>query len=653
MIDFKNVSKSFATQMLLQNVSFRIHPGERVGVVGPNGAGKSTLFQMVTGETSIDSGTISIPNNVRMACLHQHVLSGDVLNETLLNYVSDALDELRTIRASIQKIESDPEYLQSPIGLKQLGELQHSWESLGGYRMEVDAKKALAGLGFHPEDEHRLLKTFSGGWQMRAALAKTLIADPDLLLLDEPSNYLDVPAIEWLDKFLIGFKGTLLLISHDRFLLRTLTNIILEINNCQATRYQGSYDYYVNERDQRATIASNQFKNAEKQKEKIEAFINRFRAQATKASAVQSAIKMLDKMNADAPPPPPDKLAYAATLKLPDPPHCGEHILTLQNLGFYYKEARWIFRNLDIEVNKGDKIAIVGYNGMGKTTLLKNIAGILTPKEGKITMGHKVIVGYQAQEFADILPPEKSVYDVARAALPPEASTANLRSILGAFGFTGDDADKQVKVLSGGEKIRLCFARIFVNPPNLLILDEPTTHLDIRARETLQNAITNYKGTVLMVSHDIEFLRYTANHIIDVAESGIKRYYGNYAHYLAKKQADLAPKNMINEDSFREESDPNSVNSKERRRQRAELRQSISKEKQKLEKKIAQLEAQIESSETEHAAILESLATPDAKIDFSQVSKREKELRAHINTLTLDWEYASETYLELVRSLSD
>lgn len=642
MIDFQNVTKSFACQDILSGATFRINDGERVGIVGPNGAGKSTVFNMLTGDLSPDGGTVSMPSNVRISCLQQHTIGGESHGIKLVEFVSDAIPRLREIRIRLHEMEADPDLLRQPNILRQHGELQHEWEALGGYRLETDAKIALAGLGFRPEDEQRLLGDFSGGWQMRAALARTLIADPDVLLLDEPSNYLDVPAIEWLDRYLSAFRGTLLLISHDRYLLRTLVNVIIEVNSGKTYRYNCGYNDYVAERQQRILIAENQRKNLDKQREHIQEFIDRFRSKASKAASVQSSIKMLEKMDADMPVR-PDSLAYTGVLRLPPPPHCGTHLLQLHNAGFSYGGGKFIFRNFDFEIGKGDKIAAVGYNGMGKTTLLRVIAERLQLTEGTRVLGHKVNLGYQAQEFADILPAEKSVYDVVRAALPPQAETKNLRNVLGAFGFGGDAADKQVKVLSGGEKIRLCFARIFVNPPNLLILDEPTTHLDLQARETLQNAITAYTGTVLLVSHDIDFLRYTATQILAVTPDGIRRYLGTYDEYMEKIKSEEPGKTTpsVSERVSVSESPVVSVDPKERRRQRAEQRQAVSKEKQRLEKVIADSERKIEKSEKELTEIFESLATPSPTADYEALNRRQKELRALIDQSTTDWEEAA------------
>ena len=350
----------------------------------------------------------------------------------------------------------------------------------GAYKMHAKAEAALSGLGFHTDEFNKPLKSFSGGWQMRARLAQTLILDPDILLLDEPSNYLDIPAIEWMQRYLNGFKGTLLLISHDRFLLNSLTKVTIEINGGLVNRYAGDYDYYVRERQSRFQSLQAAKENQEKRREQLQRSINRFRAKSTKAAQVQSWIKELDKMEAIEV---PDELHYSGTIRIPPAPASGVEMVRLEHAGHSYDGHQWILKNVELRIERGDKVGVIGYNGMGKTTLLRILAGQMAPREGKRILGHKVVLGYQAQEFAEILPLNKSVYDIVRNAAPDGATDKDVRSVLGSFGFQGDTVHKPCRVLSGGEKIRLAFARIFIQPPNLLILDEPTTHLDIgRAR---------------------------------------------------------------------------------------------------------------------------------------------------------------------------
>ena len=646
MIDFNTVNKSFGGQDILKNVSFRINTNERVGLVGPNGAGKSTIFGIISGATLPDKGDVSIPSGMRIGYLHQHVDAGK-FDQELLQFTADAIPELSDISRQLQAIEQ--ELIEGGVAttrqaklLDRQGGLQSDFEHLGGYRIRSDAATALSGLGFHVDDFNRPISSFSGGWQMRAALARTLIANPDILLLDEPSNYLDIPAIEWLDRFLRSFRGTLMLISHDRYLLNTLVGITIEINNGIVTRYSGNYDYYLRERDNRFKTLYAAQSNQQKRREQLERSIARFRSKSTKASQVQSWIKELDKMPMiDL----PEKLNYSGSLRLPPPPKCGNEMLRLENIKFAYDEENFILDEIDLEVQRGDKIAIVGYNGTGKTTLLKVIAEQLKIHSGKRVLGHNVVLGYQAQEFADILPDGQSAFDVVRAALPAGASINSVQSILGGFGFSGDDANKPCKVLSGGEKIRLCFARIFVNPPNLLILDEPTTHLDIAAREGLQQALNDYQGTLCLVSHDIEFVRQVATSIIAMESPGIKKYFGNYAYYREKSRNAYGA--AIPETAESVTTASNGLSSKERRQERARRRSLLQKEKRKADQLVTKLENELEALETENSVLLELLSANSPDTDFAKVTRQLADIQKNIADITDRWEEAAEISEEL------
>lgn len=637
MIDFSEVSKSYGARDIFNAASFRVEKGERVGVVGPNGSGKSTLFSLITGELSADRGEIVIPRKARIGHLRQQLdfFSGE---EPLIEFVATAGGELPRLLARMQELEtllkSQP---SDQSALRELGELQTRFEHIGGYDIRHRAAAALAGLGFREEDQNRPMGDFSGGWQMRACMARTLLSEPDILLLDEPSNYLDIPAVEWLQKRLRDFDGTLMLISHDRFLLNSLTRVTLEVNSGKVTRYPGNYQYYVHEREERRRHAEAAASNIERKKDQLERNIERFRAKATKASQVQSWIKMLDRIeDVDV----PDDLHFRGTIRIPPPPHSGVEVVRLEHLDFAYEEGKTILRGVDLRIERGEKVGIIGYNGAGKTTLLKLIAGRLNPTGGSRTLGHKVIVGYQAQEFAELLPAEMSVYDIVRQAAAADVTGQRVREIVGAFGFSGDDAGKLCKVLSGGEKIRLCFARIFVNPPNLLVLDEPTTHLDIAAREALQQSIHDYAGTVCMVSHDVEFLRGAADVILEVRDHHVTRYQGGYDYYKEKL---LEQEQKSSSSALRQTADLNltSDSQKEKRKERAARRQELSKEKKHLENRVSEMEKRIEQAENEKAEIIASLSDPSGKCDFAALQKRLNELETTIDDATMQWENAA------------
>ena len=634
MIDFQNIYKSYGPQELLIDTSFRVNKGEHVGFVGANGCGKSTIFSLIIGENEADKGFITLPKNQRIGYLRQHLESKD-LSIPLINYVEDAIPELKQLQKKIENleveinsggIEQDKKYKL----LEKIGEYQDKFEHLGGYDLDTRAKAALTGLGFAVSALTLPLSSFSGGWQMRASLAKTLISNPDILLLDEPSNYLDIPAIEWLQKFLKNYSGTLLLISHDRYLLKTLTQITFEINHGKVTRYAGDYDYYMRERETRKVQLEAQKNNQDKKIEQIETFINRFKSKATKANQVQSRIKMLEKIERITL---SENLSYTGKLKFPTPPKCGNEMLRLEKVGLTYNKKDWILKNIDFRVENGEKIGIIGYNGTGKTTLLRMLASQLPLSAGKLVLGHNVVVGYQAQEFGELLSPESSVYDTVRAVAK---DMSKVRSLLGSFGFSDENANKQCKVLSGGEKIRLLFARIFANPPNFLILDEPTTHLDIHARENLQEVLKKYTGTVCLVSHDVEFLRNVATTIIAMTPPvGITKYYGNYNYYLEKvgeKKAQPVVSKKV-EVSGNEK--------KLKRQQAAAIRQKYNAEKKKCEKDVGNFEREIEKLEGEKEKLHQELLKNDSTIDFPGINRRLKEVDYELSIATDSWEKAA------------
>ena len=648
MIDFKNVFKSYGARDIFNDASFRVEKGERAGVVGPNGSGKSTLFAMICGELSADKGEITVPQKARIGLLHQQL---DFLwaEEPLISYVAAASGELPKLQERMRELETllaqgrTADRSQNEI-LKELGHLQTTFEHLGGYEIRHRAAAALAGLGFREEDLERPMGDFSGGWQMRACMARTLLGEPDILLLDEPSNYLDIPAVEWLQRRLKLFEGTLMLISHDRFLLNSLTDVTLEVNNGKITRYPGNYQYYIREREERRRHAEAAASNIERRKEQLERNIDRFRSKATKASQVQSWIKMLDRIeDVDV----PDDLHFKGTIRIPPPPHSGVETVRLEGVSHAYEPGKTILSEVNLRIERGEKVGIIGYNGAGKTTLLKILAGRLEPSEGIRVPGHKVIVGYQAQEFAELLPPEMSVYDVVKQAAAPDVTGQRVREIVGAFGFSGDDAGKLCKVLSGGEKIRLCFARIFVNPPNFLVLDEPTTHLDIAAREALQQSLHDYQGTVCMVSHDVEFLRGAANVILEVRDHHVTRYPGTYDYYRERIQL-LSQKTEEKQGASATSSVPVSSDSqKERRKERAARRAELSRDKKRLERSVADLEKTIEEAEAEKSEIIARLSAPSEGTDFAALQKNLSLLERKIEEASARWETDAEA-LELL-----
>ena len=635
MIEFRQVSKRYGGQIVLDRVDFRLLAGERIGIVGPNGAGKSTIFELITGESDVDAGAVVRAKDIRIGFLRQQVKPGEELTP-LQKYVERAAPDLETIRAEIHRIEehlAGDEAEESRTLLRRLGELQTQFEAQGGYDLHSRAAAALTGLGFRVEDLQKPLGEFSGGWQMRAELSRALIAEPDLLLLDEPSNYLDLPAVEWLRRRLEGFRGTLAMISHDRYLLENLCETTVEVASGRVTRYPGRYSWYAEEREKRREISLSRQANEDRKREQVEKFIERFRAKNTMSSRVQSRIKMLEKLERT------EEVVVArgrSHFRLAKPPHCGQEVLRCEGVGFGYEAGQWIFRGVDLAVQKGEKLAVVGPNGAGKTTLLRVMAGQLVPREGKRTVGHLVVPGYQSQETADTMDRTRSCLETLKA-VAPDANEKEVRTLLGGFGFSGEAAEKRVEVLSGGERIRLAFARILIRPPNLLLLDEPTTHLDVESREALQEAIAAYTGTVVLVSHDVAFVRAVAGGIVAVAPDGggVRRFSGGYDYYrekIAQEAAgaggDAEPEKNVDE-------------AKAARAEAFRDRKVLKNELRRVEREVEALEQEIPALEREQSGLYAQLAAADTPAeDRAAAGRRLTEVETALRAKLAAWEAA-------------
>ena len=489
MLDFQGISVHYGHQDVLSDVTFRVNKGDRVGVVGPNGSGKSTLFRIVLGEIGTDKGELVVEGSPRIGFTRQNP-APDTPDETLLDYSLRGIPGLSEMEAEMAALEAD---LADPAKMKRYGELQTKFEHLGGYDIETRVKIALGGLGFAVEDFENPFASFSGGWRMRAELSRVLASKPDLLLLDEPSNYLDLPAVDWLQKFLKLYDGTLMLISHDRYLLRTLTDVIVEVDAGTATRYEGNLDYYLTEREVRYEHLRAAKENQDHHREQLQRFVDRFRAQATKAAQAQSRQKLIDKLDAERIVL-PKRYSRRGRLRLAEPPPSGIEMFRCENMFFSYDGVKNVLHDVTFNVTRGDKVAIIGYNGLGKTTLMRIMAGTREPTEGKAVIGHNVVPGYLSQEFAETIPPDLTVYRNAKNAWDAHGGGPEkvFRNQLGAFGFDENDVEKPAGVLSGGEKIRLAFLRLFFTAPNLLLLDEPTTHLDLDGRRLLEDALKKY-----------------------------------------------------------------------------------------------------------------------------------------------------------------
>ncbi|MFH1440902.1 MAG: ABC-F family ATP-binding cassette domain-containing protein [Candidatus Omnitrophota bacterium] len=525
MITINNLSKNYGKKVLFNNVSLTISPREKIGLIGPNGAGKSTLFSMILEEEEPSSGVINKNKNIRIGYLPQ---------ESSFNSSRTVLTELIEGDDFIAQLKQEKDFLetQNQADSSRYGDILHELEVLGFFELEHKAKKILMGLGFKEKDFNRRITELSGGWQMRTLLGKLLTFHYDILLLDEPTNYLDLNAALWLKDYLASFNGTFLMISHDKAFLNEVTNYSLILENGSIYKVEGNYEHYEAIKQERKTHLVKQFKEQEKKRKQLEEFVARFHAQPNKAQAVRAKRTILEKMEEIIVP--PDTRESINSFKFPETKRSGHKVLSLESISKSYGDIQ-VYKDFDLEITQGQKIVLAGENGAGKSTLLKILAGVVNIDSGQRIPGYNVDIGYFSQTRTDVLNPENTVLEEAYSAAPGFMSQEIIRTILGAFLFSGDDADKRVKVLSGGEKSRLILAKLLIKPPNLLLLDEPTTHLDVDAVDALIRALKEYQGTIVFISHDIYFVRSVANFVFEVKEGQIRKFHGNFDYYLGKK----------------------------------------------------------------------------------------------------------------------
>jgi len=628
MVSIENVGVSFNGNFLYRGVNFQIKNGDRVGLIGKNGAGKSTLLKCMAGMQSYDEGNIVMPKNLRMGYLKQDLgeqVEGSVLEEAMLAFeetdlIQKQLDDLSSLIATREDYESE-DYANLIQKISDLGE---QLSMMDADSQEGKAEKILIGLGFTREELGRKIRTFSGGWRMRVELAKILLQEPDLLLLDEPTNHLDIVSIQWLERYLKNYSGIIVLISHDQEFLDQVTNRTVELVNQSSMDMPLPYSKYLEQKAVQIDLLKASKENQDKKIEEMERFIERFRSKATKAKQVQSRIKLLDKVDriiVD------EEVVSTMKIRFPEPPRAGKQIVTIENITKHFEEKE-VLNNIDVIIGREEKIAFLGKNGEGKSTLLKMIVGELQPTNGKIELGHNVNMGYYAQNQAEELDLNKTVFatidDIAKGDIRKK-----VRDLLGAFLFSGEDVEKQVKVLSGGEKARLALCKLLLEPYNFLVLDEPTNHLDIQSKEILKDALANYQGSMVIVSHDRAFLRGLSNKIFEVKNKKIREFVGDIDYYVSQttqtendilKQTTPAPKVVKPVVEVKKRPD-------------AEIKQ-VKNKINKLEKEIEEIEIEIKN--------LENLLSMSENATNFNLFNQHSDLTKKLNQLTKEWEQCIE-----------
>lgn len=597
MISVSGVAVGFAGNYLFEDISFLINKTDKIGLTGRNGAGKSTLMKVLAGYQRADLGTIAVPKECKIGYLPQDLKSDS--KETILNETRKAFAEVLSLREELDIIQdqvmtrTDYESDAYMKLLEQLHEKEERFGMLGGYEIDEKTEKVLFGLGFKREELAKPYAQFSGGWQMRVELAKILLQQPDLLMLDEPTNHLDIDSILWLEDFLVDYPGAVMMVSHDRTFLDKITNRTLEITNGGIQDYKANYSKYLILRAERRAQLSNAFKNQQSQIAQIERNVERFRAKASKAAFAQSLIKKLDKIDRIEM---EDEDNSSIRFNFPKAPHSGKVVITGENIQKNYDDKK-VIKGFDFTIDRGDRIAFVGKNGMGKTTLARIIARDMDKYDGKLEEGYNVLLGYFAQHQTKILNGDNTLLKEMEDATAHSDMYTRVRSLLGAFLFQGKDVDKKIKVLSGGERARLAMCKMLTEPLNFLVLDEPTNHLDIRSKEVLKNALLDFEGTFVIVSHDRDFLQGLTNKVFEFTEDGIKSYLGDINEYLERKKVESfreIEKGISPKSEPKSKADPKPVQAqKERKPNDAALK--------KTEEKIARLESELAGLENEIA----------------------------------------------------
>lgn len=641
MITLSSIQKQFGSKTLFKNCSFQIGVRDRIGFIGPNGSGKTTLFKMILGEDSADGGEIRIAKGVKIGYLPQEVISlkGDrVLEEVLKGAagITSLQDKMKILEEELSSME-DPKDQERVA--KEYGKLQERYTILGGYGLESEAKQILQGLGFKERDFNRATDELSGGWLMRIVLARILLQAPDLLLLDEPTNYLDLESLIWLENFLINYPGAMVIVSHDRVFLNHLIDRIAEIEAEKIDFYYGDYDHYLEEKEARRQILEATYKTQQKKIEQTERFIERFRAKNTKSSQVQSRIKMLEKLERIELPKEKKEIRF----QFPAPKRSSHKVVEVKHLHKYYGETV-VYKGIDLHLFRGDKVALVGPNGAGKSTLLKVLAGVLKFEKGELLLGKDVTRAYFAQHQFDLLNLENTVFEEILSIATDESQT-ELRTLLGTFLFSGDDVEKKVSVLSGGEKSRLILAKMLLKPSNLLLLDEPTSHLDIPSRNVLEMALKQFQGTICLITHDRHLINQIANKVIEIDHGIPNIYLGNYDDYLYKKQQIQLEEDQKDVGAIQESPSPlkkkSQSRAKEDRRRRAQEMDEFRRRLSNLEKRLQQIEKSLHEATEKLEYLNQRLSDPNLYLNQKETYETvqtHKETQELVKTLTQSWE---------------